>query len=79
MPAMYWRVDLLRDRAEVIRRCGELQFETILVDPPWAEYAARAPGAGLRTLTLAELRTLPVQALARLARRPEIWSILLLS
>lgn len=63
-PPMYWRVDLVLERAEVVRRCSELQFETILVDPPWAEYAARAPGAGLRVLSLAELKLVPVAELS---------------
>lgn len=36
------------------------QFDVVLIDPPWAEYASRAPGASVEVWNLMQLKRLPI-------------------
>ncbi|GAQ87453.1 Methyltransferase [Klebsormidium nitens] len=63
-PPMYLQMDLLE--TELSADVFGTRFDVILIDPPWEEYARRAPGVGdsLATWTWKQIENLKIEALA---------------
>lgn len=67
---MYLQMDLLE--SELSPDVFGTKFDVILVDPPWEEYARRAPGVGdtLDTWNWKEIENLKIEASARFVLCP---------